>query len=915
MPNLRSQIWIGLLMACHVSSFTGLATTVSSAGATAGTQAALYAAPSSVTFNFYAAPWGNDGQACTSLATACASLNGVRARMNGKTGQSACFKGGFYQNQATAFTSTDSGASGAPNVYTNCPGETPVLSAGWIVTGWAKSTSGDCAGISNCYQVTLPQALGGVKVGNFEGLWYNGVRRPRARNVAQYHSGLPQSSGYQYAAAGNCSTATTLSAAENPAQTAATFSSLTNLPGSWVVNNPVTISGYAAVPAFNGTFTITGVTSKSFTVGNTSAAASATDTGGSAYECQPSNAFQFQLQGSNSAPDVRPSYYNSLDVEAVVFVSWIVQRCRIASVSGANIVTCSSKITDGYNFDYTGNAQGGVKYLIENSREDFLANAAPGTWYLDCGASNPCATDISHSGIWTLSYIATATEDPTTALIVVGNQPQIMTGFKVSNLTFNGLNFFAPGNYTVPVGNPTSYIGAVTGETEAAGEFAFVDGSNITFSANVIHGGNEPAIDLYSDQTASNIGGHQVTGNLFYDLGGSAVRLGRSPVNADTAGNTLGNNWLVQNNFMIGLQRFIGGGGSGCIVLMQGHDGKIDHNECADTYSGGINFGQSTGSKFVACGAGSTPSCIFNVQVTNNLLHDMDHGVTVDGGWIHLGFNANTGNVVQGNVAHDIIGDTVSPYTPGFANGLYIDNQVQNALVQNNLTYNTSGPLYTNNGSANPCGTGAPPSTCNNLVKNNIFAFSPWGCVRRGLGNPNNTWRTFDYTNNICILDQPGATAQAVSSITGGNFWGCNGQTDYPYPCTNFYNFASDIWYSSAGTLTFISTDPDHNNAITNWNLAGAGCGTPPASWQAGGSCPGEDAGSIQTNPLFNNPGWHDFSFSAAGNPATPGTPANQIGFTDFTNTWRTAGRTSFTLAAPSPAAPQTFPNQPITSF
>lgn len=118
---------------------------------------------------YYVATNGSDSNSCTTVSSPCATLNGVRQKVNGACGSTVYFRAGLYQDQSAGFTSSDTsgGCASNPITYTVYPGDsTPVLTAGSKVH-LTSSSSGDCAGIQNCYQVTL--SLGN----NFEGLWIN----------------------------------------------------------------------------------------------------------------------------------------------------------------------------------------------------------------------------------------------------------------------------------------------------------------------------------------------------------------------------------------------------------------------------------------------------------------------------------------------------------------------------------------------------------------------------------------------------------------------------------------------------------------------------------------------------------------------------------------------------------------------
>jgi hypothetical protein len=110
------------------------------------------------------------------VATVAQAQANLRARA-GTEPLTVAIRGGTYYGTALAFAHADGGTQAAPIVYTNYTGETPVLSGGTHVAGWAASTSGLCASqTAPCFATTLPAATP-----YFEALYYNGERRLRPR--------------------------------------------------------------------------------------------------------------------------------------------------------------------------------------------------------------------------------------------------------------------------------------------------------------------------------------------------------------------------------------------------------------------------------------------------------------------------------------------------------------------------------------------------------------------------------------------------------------------------------------------------------------------------------------------------------------------------------------------------------------
>ncbi len=386
----------------------------------------------------------------------------------------------------------------------------------------------------------------------------------------------------------------------------------------------------------------------------------------------------------------------------------------------------------------------GGRYLIVNSWEYFSSNLTAGTFYLDCSSS--CTSGVSGATIY---YIAQAGENPQSDLVLAPQTAQIVTDLPPTKgstsgygyLTVEGLTFVGD-NYVTPTGGYTGF----EGQPNITAALSFVDTSYVTVDSSVIAHtsgwGLEFTNDFYtypSNCTGDcNVGGTSIqnalTNSVLFDIGAPGLRLGRYPpdqTNQMDTGNTALNATqftLVQNNLFSGIGRMYPGGEDGCMMINSSHDNTIQYNECVDSYGGGIAIGPNVG---------VVNDFEYNNTVQYNLFHDLGRGVIADFGCVHfatLGGTANStqGELFQNNICHDMIS------APGFygsnnGHGIYIDNNSQYVTVKNNLVYRTSGALFFNNGGPN-CNGGSGP--CNNLVTNNILAYSYAGAIRRGANAP-----------------------------------------------------------------------------------------------------------------------------------------------------------------------------------
>lgn len=134
------------------------------------------AVPAGTTADFYVATNGNDSwpgtlsQPFLTVDRARTAVQALKTTVSGRT-ITVLIRGGTYFLPSTwTFTSADSGTANTPILYANYPGETPVISAGQLLTGWVKNSSGQ-------WQTTLAS-------GNyFTQLWVNGARRYPARTT------------------------------------------------------------------------------------------------------------------------------------------------------------------------------------------------------------------------------------------------------------------------------------------------------------------------------------------------------------------------------------------------------------------------------------------------------------------------------------------------------------------------------------------------------------------------------------------------------------------------------------------------------------------------------------------------------------------------------------------------------------
>jgi hypothetical protein len=262
--------------------------------------------------------------------------------------------------------------------------------------------------------------------------------------------------------------------------------------------------------------------------------------------------------------------------------------------------------------------------------------------------------------------------------------------------------------------------------------------------------------------------------------------------------------------------------------------------------------------------------------VSFNHIYNLGQGILDDMGGVYYNTDpAAVGNQVLNNKVHDI-SDASALDTDGYGGqGIYLDENTANALVQNNLVYRTSGSLQ-----AQTCG----PQTANtpdNIV-NNIFAYGRQGIKQEGCAPPASGILQFNFTNNLIYWDR-GTIQRGYVVCTGKG-------------CPPMQNYKSNMYCYAPGTNCAMPA----NEFFTTNTSGKAGSGQYFSTFSSWQSTTGEDAGSVVQNPGFASPSYPDDNYSLKGSPG--------VGFVVFDSSQ--AGRTNPII--PDPTIPATFPTSPF---
>jgi len=282
--------------------------------------------------------------------------------------------------------------------------------------------------------------------------------------------------------------------------------------------------------------------------------------------------------------------------------------------------------------------------------------------------------------------------------------------------------------------------------------------------------------------------------NHLYDLGAGGVRIGEggNPASQDEA--ALRN--VVDDNFIHDAGRIFRGAVG--VWIGRSSYNTVSHNEICDLDYTAVSVGWSWG---------YDPSSANHNVIEYNHLHHYGRGVLSDLGAIYS-LGISPGTVERYNLIHD-----AQSYQYG-GWGIYTDEGSSGILIENNVVYNTTtGGFHQHYGKEN-------------IVRNNIFAFSQQGQLQRSRPEEH---ISFFFERNIVVDD------------------------DKPLLVGNWENG----WYRN-----------DYNLYWDYANPAPEFFGMTFPEWQA----KGRDIHSLVADPLFGDARRRDFRLR-------PGSPAARIGF------------------------------------
>ena len=408
------------------------------------------------------------------------------------------------------------------------------------------------------------------------------------------------------------------------------------------------------------------------------------------------------------------SFFHTSDVRIKLMHYWMCENTSLTDVSHGRLYLArpaAMRISEG------------DRYFLENVFET-LKN--PGEWYLDTEASRvyyiPEAGDVMED---------TVLFAPDSAVLV-----QLTDAKNVSfyNIRFTDTDPTDPAgdawgaglNMLFPQGNP-EYPGAA--ELSGCRDVGF-------YNCDFVNIGNTAV--RFTDRNAD----CAVSGCLFRGVGCNGVFI-RGENTADEEKRTC--RIRITDNLIDGYGRVCPTGIG--VLLQYASDCDISHNEIRDGYYTAVSVGWVWGYAFHATD---------HIRIQNNLIYDIGQGWLSDMGGIYmLGVQPHT--VISGNVIHNVAAD---PGEGGYGGwGIYLDEGSSYMTVKNNLVYDCGSQSFHQHYGQD------------NLITNNIFAFSAEGQVRASRTEDHNE---FTLKGNIIVsCDQPLWTnADADRFKESGNlFW------------------------------------------------------------------------------------------------------------------------------------------------
>jgi hypothetical protein len=475
----------------------------------------------------------------------------------------------------------------------------------------------------------------------------------------------------------------------------------------------------------------------------------------------------FRYQGNDFQP-----WTNLEDVIVVAYHAWTTSRHHIAALDPAE-KTVKFTAPSGWPMTFWEPEQ---RYYVENVREGL---DAPGEWYLDRKTGELTYFPLPGEQPDKVEVIAPVLED---VLRLEGSTAQKKF---VEHLEFQGLSF----EHTAwNLGRDEACDGQAAAFLKTAAVFAR-GARHCTFAdCRIAHTGG---YGLWLEQGCRDC---LVSGSELHDLGAGGIRLGQMslPPEIERAQQNRVTQCLIHDGGIV----YHGAIG---VWIGRSSGNRIDHNEICDLNYTGVSVGWSWS---------YDPSSAHDNTIEFNHIHDLGRGQMSDLGGIYT-LGVSPGTVLRNNLIHDVLAYSYGGW------GIYPDEGSSQILIEDNLVYRTkTGGFHQHYGREN-------------VVRNNIFAFSAEGQVIRSRQEPH---PSFSFEQNIVYFRQ--------GDLFGGQ-WG-----------DGHYQFDKNIYWNASGETLLFPGDSTFEQ------------------WQA----TGQDVHSLVADPKFVDPSASDFRLE-------PDSPALRLGF------------------------------------
>jgi hypothetical protein len=316
------------------------------------------------------------------------------------------------------------------------------------------------------------------------------------------------------------------------------------------------------------------------------------------------------------------------------------------------------------------------RYFLENVFEELKQ---PGQWYLDRASAK-------------LYYIPFEGEDMASATLYAAVTERLLTVENAENVTFRGITFQNTA-WTMPEGNAWGTEGMEFPQAAFdVNACVFITNSTgIRFDHCMFENIGGTALKFGENTHESSVANCE-----FSQIGGNAVFI-QGDYDAPNSGIAVTNNLIAHYG-----RRFFNANG---VLNIHANHIEISHNEIYDGYYTAISSGW-------VWGYGKNPTD--DVTIENNLIYQIGQGWLSDMGGIYV-LGVQPHSRIAGNVIHGVAAD---PSQGGYGGwGIYPDEGSAGQLIEKNLVYDCGSQSFSQH------------IGCQNIVRNNIFAFSGEGQV------------------------------------------------------------------------------------------------------------------------------------------------------------------------------------------